>query len=619
MAGYKQTIKNLSPKIFLTFDSDSTFDPVSGYNTFNNVIIDESGNGNDGLIITTSQPIKPYAMGAFGLVGQETYADQYSMTFCPRGFDTNAAFPYEKVMVIVPDNNSIQIPYDFTISFLFNKSSHEDIRSYTYNTTTGQYYYDTSSAAYAKSYFRQIFRKGLQVGMTVNYPYYSTSYCQFTFPSIALNWNLPSDFHDRTHHIVMTNKVNDLGGGQHTSTVCVFVDGYMIATNTTNPSYASTNSANTSEYQLGGTNDPVNYNYCNDRQTCALTIDQFVVFDFALNTNQVGDLIKKLDTYTNFLLLSKPALYWPMSDISTFTNSVTNLGTTTSYPATYVGTGTQITKSRPGPDRLMLEPSVKFTNGGMLSCLTNTNGAVPFNPSDDYTVEFWVNYETSTPGVIFSCQSNFYPFKGLLVEVNTNNGSQQTGMIEVSVNEVTRIITPSTGLNGDALYWNDGKWHHICVIRRSTTLEFWIDATLIGKIPVPTGALLDNAGSIYMMGMGPGHLEVGGYLSQIALYTTALQHQQIQARSNYFTKYLLIGSVTLQGVPHKALIRVFEHSSGRLLTTGMSDPSTGHYVINCYTENLIDVMILDMTNSNVRPRTLGPCLPNLYSDLNYGI
>lgn len=613
MAGYKQSVLDLKPLSFLTFDADATFDPVSGYLTTPNTTIDESGNGNYGLMITTNNPIKPYAFGTQSLVKREIFADQYALTIAPYSYDTRATFPFEKAMMTIPYNTSMNLPTDFSYVFLINKSSNEVINNYIFHTESSTYTVATFNPG--KSYSRTIFQKGVKAAMTLNYPYGTPAYATFTFPTYAFNWNLPTNFHNVTHHIAITFKVNNLGGGQYSSTASIYYDGYCILSYTSPNQFGIIDSSNTSDVQIGGNNSDVNYDYCNDRQTCPLVIDQFAVFNYCLTPNNVADLVKKVDSYQAFIGYSSPAIYMPLQELAVSSNAITNFGSAGVSP-TYVGTNFQVIRQQIGPPNLMNDPSVSFVAGGMIKIPPLFNNQVPFNPTDDWTIEFWLKINSSTPGVVMSLQSDVYPFTGILMEVNTRNGAAAAGSIEVSIDENTRIQTTQYDASGSTIYWNDATWHHHCMIRRGTSFEYWIDGVIVNSIAVSSGPMIPNySGAVYFMGMGPGKLEVVGNMCHIAMYTSALQSQQIQARAYYFVKYMIVGKVTLQGAPHKALIRVYDHNSGQFLSSATSDPSSGNYQFNVYNDNFVDVMVLDPSNPNIRYRSYGPVVANSYFDL----
>ncbi len=141
--------------------------------------------------------------------------------------------------------------------------------------------------------------------------------------------------------------------------------------------------------------------------------------------------------------------------------------------------------------------------------------------SSDFTVEFWMQtsgFNQPVLGKHRPCGAGNYwdlkVFEGqILVELATNDTAyaQTASSREVS----------------------DGRFHHVAMVRQSTTLKCYLDGALEGSITVPV-VVLANADPLEL-GLGympcpgfPDHT-FAGILDEVTLYTRALSDAEIQA------------------------------------------------------------------------------------------
>lgn len=627
MAGYKMTALRYKPTCCITFDGESNYD-YQGYLRVPQVY-DSSGFDNHGVMLATNQVVKPYG-ATTSLLPRESGYDQYSMCFSPRGHDTNMSFPYDAARVEVFSSNSIDLETDFTISFLFNKKENDGwFVNAIYDPVTNTYKPSPSSTG--KTIRRTIFQKGLQVGLVWVNPWASPDYLEVSFPTgtqnIAINGanadvntnRVFRNFYDRTFHITMTCKVNKIGTNLFQIVEELWVDGIIILSRKGNVTSNPSLNPNTASFMIGGNNSTFDPFYCNDRQTSPLFIDNFLVYDRCLSNDEIASLYKKVFDYDVYTKRWYPLLYAQMGGENLNPNQTANNGILDVNPSnncvlTYFGNQTQV-KNEVGPKRLINESAIEFKDLGMAR-ISNTYTTPVINSSGDYTLEFFAKFSSTERGVIFSAQTDYYPYKGILVEGNVFADQHQVGSLQITLEDGIYINTKGLNPDGSYIQYNDGEFHHYVVIRRGNKFEFWLDGYLIETKYGNSGNMITSFGSIYLMGMMPEKQYIYGSMCQLAYYDYAMQEHNIRAKAFFFTRVRMKGRVTLQGVPHGATIRIMDHTTGKFLTEGMCDGSTGLYDIDVYTDHYIDIMVFDKFNPNVRYRAFGPDRAEEFTDID---
>ena len=615
MAGYKQTILSLKPKCFVTFDGDTLFETGSWYLRQPH-ITDESGNGHHAVIHEVDGDKRSYRMGVTSLVTREAHSGQFSFQFTPNSFDDRADHPYEKTLLEIFDHEDFKMKDEFTIMFLFNKKQNEShFQGLKWNYTTSQY---ERTWTWYKDVNRTIFRKGVKVGLRWYTTYGQGEYLTFTMPSGSVNVAWQSYWYDKPLHITMKREKQSLGGGMYKTIDYILIDGVQYSRVESAITSQPSTGENTSSFELGGTQDNSDPDYLNDRQTTPLTIDQFAFFDFPLTHNQIYDLYKKTKSYLDLIRNDRPNYYLPMDDVKSVNKTYLNdYGTSTRQYTYLIGQNDyQHQRRQDSPPQLGFETSIKFQGGGMLRYRYQpTANHTQFSLSGDYTLEFWCKFTSSSRGVIASFQNEDNPFNGILVQANVRDNQHSVGSIQFSTQDGLYLCTPEFRPNGQRIYYNDDEWRLYHIVRRGEMMEIWIDGVKIAERTMYVNTITLQA--CYFMGMSPSQLSVDGNLTHVALYSKALQPQQMVGRANFYVKQLIRGRITVQGVPHKALIRVYDHQSGELLITGNSNGDTGDYILNVYTNNYIDIMVLDPNDNNVRYKSFGPLLATTFSDYDY--
>lgn len=642
MAGYQNSLYSLKPDCFITFDGDTLFDNQGYLRTPN--IPDVSGNENNAYILATSNAIKSYSLGTYSLVDREDGIDQYSMTFASRGYigaDVPAdVFPYPSAIAEIFHSDTLECKDEFTFSFLFKKLDRDNwFRTAKYNPSTGKY--ETQNNGYYKDFSRTIFQKGDDVWMRWRKSGWSNyDYLDFKFPGPTgsnndytyrfdlqngggLNILNTSNYTGRQVHIAMTREKLKIGAALFQTVDRVYIDGIKYFERKSQVTNEPSTALNTSSIFIGGNQSVFNSENLNDRQTTPLLIDNFAVWNKkCLTDDEISWLYKKVYEYGDYTRRWDPQLYVQMNESSLNPNSPQQPGTISvnknNANLTYVGIGSQLTPGIMGPKRLIYTPAMGFKASAMAKITSSnyTNPVLSVNNNQDWTLDLFVSFTSSERGVIFSALTDTWPYKGILIEANVNNGIHQSGSIQVSLEDNLSISTDLLDAFGNTVKFNDGEFHFITVVRRNSQFEFWLDGVLQGSRAGNNGTINNNFGQIYLMNSMPDQLAVTGSLCQIAFFTYAMQPSNIRARSYFFTRTVVEGYVTLRGVPHPATVRCYERSTGEFVVEGTADPTTGWYKIDVWTENYMDVMFFDIKDPAVRPRALGPYLAYEYTDID---
>lgn len=624
MAGYKQTVLDLKPICFLTFDGDTLYNKANGELIYKH-ITDESNNNHNGILQTNDDLRKSYLMGQPSLIERENSVNQASITFAPFGYDLNERvnFPFEKSMVEVLHTDALLFPDDYSIMFNFNKHSDDSfLRTLIWDEPTQTYKKRSSSNTVTLK--RTFIRKGPQIQISYIDKYYGADdVLSFDFPGYTYEINIndivgvtkTSDFYNDTWHIAVTHKVIKISGNMFQNRYRVYINGVINHEYTTDIIFIPFTAKNVSAIEIGGNRDASDPNILNDRQTTPLTLDQISFFDKALTSEQIMDCFKKTVSYTKMITKSEPLLYIPMNDQESDNSSNMKISVgnkanwVSSYSDMYPFTQKDIVLSA---DRIGVERGVQFFNANAKVHDTLSNANI-INASGDYSLEFWGSFTDQERCVIVSCQSNVSPFKGILVEGNRYHNEDRPGMIQVRLDDTLFLTCPLYDAKGAKSSYNDGKVRHYVVVRRGTDMLLYIDNVAVNKMQVSATTLIPNNGVLYFMGMGPGDTNTNGVIGQFAFYQRALGQHEIAARSFFNVKMIIKGRVTLQGTPYKCDIRIYQHGTGELLHEYVSD-TNGDYAINVYTNNFVDIVFLDKEDTSVQMRIVGPIIAHEYID-----
>lgn len=610
MSGFKSAILNKAPVLFLTFDGDS-FDTVNRTSTAVPAqIIDESGLGNNAILHddALSTNYFGYRMGMPSEVSLEP-AQQYSMGFGYYGAQPLHPSIWAKTYLEVPHSSSFEFPNygSFSVSLMMNKAVHDD--------AFRNYY---SSNWNTNTLTRPIIRKGLAFRLDYIDMWGGNDYLNVVYPAGSMTWSVYNDgtFRNNDVFVAFSWNVTLQPNGIYTGIATLWVNGIVVATraHTFLDTYPASNVS--SPWEIAGTAaaspNPSNYD---DRQTSSLQLDQIAVYQNALTDDDVMYLFKKTRSYENVLIAHRPSFVWTLSDLESPTNT-TLASLVGNRPGNYLGGTSRIIRQQTGPTNILNASGARFQNGGCAVVHDSSSFSQPFfNPGGDFSIEFWFEAENGDQSVMMSMQSDEYPYNGMLIQMNTKNDQFANGMVQFTTSDGWSVS--SRDLKDDNItrfQFNDGHWHHIVVTRRNGVLEMWLDGVLHGTTTAGV-TTINRLGQLYLMGMMPGKLNTTGMMSEFVLYNYALAPAQVRGHYAYALVYRIRGQVTLQGTPYQANVRVYNHQNGNQITQLQSNASDGNYIIELFDNSLIDLMVLNIQDQNVRYRAYGPITPAEHEDL----
>ena len=599
MAGFKKTVQDSGVAGFFTFDGES-FDPTTRLLTSSPlVILDESANQNDGILLVGSQePTKAYRAGMPSLVPLEPSL-QYSMGFGVYG-RVNGVWP--KALIQVPHHSAYNTATEhgsFTVSLLYNKTADES-----YVRTTE--YPGLAFANFAKT----LLHKPAMIRIEIHEPWASSSYMRFAFPNG--NLDIPSskfiDFYNSQHLVFARWEVKAVSGGTgYTGIATVVIDGVVMATSSTFYNDVPPVTAVNQPMEIGGTSTASAV--LDDRSTVPTYIDQVALWARPLKDIEIWRLFKKVWEYQDMVMKKGPVIYLPLQDDEAINNTDVfkrGYGSISSAAAYHSGT---VIRTRPGPPNLPAARGMLFNKAMLLIHATYSGSPsawMSWDP-DNYAIEFWIKTGGSERAVIFSAQGSDKPYSGPLVELNVGpTGAFANGSIAFTESEGNTVATPT----GEFL--NNGGWHHIIVQRREGLyLEIIVDGDLKASKQVPKASGLNTwANVIRVMGTAPGKLYCDGELAHLAIYNgKTFQQYEAASRYQYATIYRIRGNTTLRGVPYRARVRLYHYRTGELVDQGDSAASDGAFTFYLKDNSQICAQILSMADSNIRVRGFGPINP----------
>lgn len=624
MSSHKKYIKELKPITFITFDSNTLWDIDNGNLLYGEYIPDESENGDPIDALLHSEYIvnrSSYSMGQPSMIVNSP-TDNYSIVLAPYEKDDKNEFPFSKSWIEIPYNERLRLNKSFSISFIFNKAKSDSfMRNWIWSESQNKYLQTNNTNGYNYiDLYRTIFRKGNKISLTYVMPYYYQDYLSVVFPNNSTtiqSSNMPG-FYNRDINVTMTHDYIVMDDGRYYTLSRLYWDNRVIYEYKSNPVFGDYDGGNTSSFEIGGNQDSFNFNSLNDRATSTLKFDQFAVFDYALQPFQISDIYKKIYPYEQIVTRAFPTLYYQFNERDIDSNFVENINKVSNQQIRFVGSNiTQIDRGKAGIHGVYGSTSVEVKNKGMLYCKPYDNYNYNysfFNPNGDFTIDFFAMFTTSTKGILLSIQDDIQPFRGLCLFVNCKDNIEKRGILQLSISENQYITTPEKNIRNEDISYNDGEVRHYAIRRINNYIELWINAVLIDRIYMASGNLTNTVNQLYMFGLMPGNLTVDGSIQHMACYARALSQQEIEMRSSYMVKYNIRGRVTVQGIGQTILMRVYSFNSGALIVEQKTG-SDGNYNLNIPSDDYINVVAMDVGNINIRPRILGPLLPDTYEDL----
>jgi len=613
MSGYKSQVQYDAPVSFWTFDGD-LFDtgvrvlmPASGEPMY---IMDEIENQNPAILqVQSLQGPHGYRMGISSLVQLET-SDQAACSFGFYGRQpTHPDDGWAKAYLTIPHSIQYSFPNNgsFSIEFMFNKTTENDYANWYYGKYNNYYQIPIS---------RPIFYKTNVID--IHSLFYYGNYLVIKFPSnVTINLDISKHIGKDTHFALSWNVI-ETSSNVYEATETVYIESRIVYQfkRTYYDVYPNTNVAQ--DWEIAGISNNSSL-YHSDRNTSSLKLDQIAIYDYALSVDNVANHYKKLREYDKMIVNDGAEYFYPMDEDDSLTDwtirEPSYKNQHSNVVANYIGNISTLSRGNPGPRTIPLAVAPTFTNGASAFIKTNNTYSPVFPITNEYTVEFWFNSSHAQRGILLSQQGEEYPYSGILVTLNWRDNAINNGAIQWNINDEYYICSLEYDELFNPYYFNDGNWHHIVLLRRSGLyMELWLDGILHNSVQMPNVSV-QSTGSIYMMGIKPGHFSMNGQICKLAYYGFALQQQQIQCRHSYSITFKIKGIVTLRGVPTKATIRAYDHGTGHLIQEQESDINNGEYTIVLSNNRKIDLMVFDKNDRSVRYRAYGPITPSEYEDL----
>lgn len=595
MSGYKQAVLDLNPKFFLTFDGDP-FDPINRTITaIPNQFVDETGNGNNGLLHYDGSGQPSYRMGTASLITLEP-SDQYSIEFAPASPQASGTI-YPKAYIEVPNSADFGFTThngSFSVTMTVKKMN-SDLEFW---------------SRYHTNPKRILIQKGTAFSVYLVNNFGDNQYIYAMLPDGSTIWaTVRSSFYAKPHQITFVWDVKPGDTSLWTATASLYIDAHLYASKVINYFDAYPNTNNTTSFEILGQAAASPSNMSEDRQTSPIYLDQVACFDFSLTGDQVAFLHKKTLGYDSLITYDDPVYFAPMNEVYSTTGGLIS-ATVNSYglTGTYHGLSpAQIVDRVPGPSNIPGRVGRGFQSGGTATITNGSYISPVINTTGEMTVEFWAQLNATPIATVFSMTEGSAPYRGLKLEINKLNGAFTAGCLQFSGSELINCVAPGS--------WNDGNWHHIAMVIRSPgNMELWVDGVKLGTNTYPGWGGIGAPGQIYLMGDTGGN-ECPGSMCNLAIYQYALNAQEIRARFAYAIIYKIQGTVTLAALPYAANLRLYRHSTGEKIQEIVSDAGTGDYLFKLLDGGLVDLVALNMQDSNVRYRVYGPITPSQYPDL----
>lgn len=585
--GYKERALITDNAIAMwSFDGD-LFDRIS-HLPITTSIIDEVGNANPAVILHDTPSIPWFTIGHPSLIELEQ-SNQYSAVL---GGDGPLAIPqfWPKSYLSVAHSAAFSFPDrgSFSVEFVIRKFNEQQ-----YGTWTGTSGWIKRTPVIRKA---GVFTISTSHGYNTNYTRFDgplgSFYVQFTTQNIEVG----------PVHFVLTWEVKQIDTFEFLATQTVYGNNRLLE-RTTQTYFGSTypNTNLTTPIEIGGQSDPLSSH--GDRVTGRMYLDQVAIYGYALTHDQVSSHYKKVFSYRNMIINENPQFYWELADLETsaHNNVICNIG---GRPGKIYGGAIRNTL---GPSTLPPIGAITFPPAGWLSIPSDSYGSLVSlkNISGDYTFEFWYRTSCSDICTLLSMIGYNANFEGWLLELNVAGNTYSPGSIQFTERRGVSCHNEGT--------FADGTWRHLAVRRKGEVIDVLVDATPACSISTGVSTIA-NPGQLMIFSNGPRSFAGPGAISNLVIYSYALENAQIKARSTYNVGFEIKGIVTLQGNPIAATLRFYYSNTGEYIKEIFSDPETGEYRLELYSNRNVDIMVFDKYNKNVRYRAYGPVAPAGFED-----
>ena len=585
MSGYKNAVIFDAPISFHTFDFDS-----NEYSNGN--INDEIGSNEHPMTMFGVN----YELEYFSLNPIEI-SNQYSMLLARNDKYDGI---WSNVYGYVLHNHEYNME-QWSVEFIIDKAYAGSIRNY-------------GEPGYYQNIYTPLVKKGTAINIYMLDSYYNSSTQDGIYAKILGDTRSVSHIHSTRHpifatpsHVVVTYKTEQIDTNLYSSTLSLYVNGRLASQNyqeyEDNPPYM----IDASTWYICGKGG-LYTNPVTDYPTEFTAFDQLALYDYPLTEEQISTHYKKTKTYEDMLVLDYPNHYWHLNDTSLINNKMI---ATKGYEGGYYGSHN---KDAEGVPTVFASKSIEFLGGGT-GIVSNVNSYGNYNQmlnvNADYSVEFWFKTAQNEMGVLFSCTEELYRYGGVTIFANAEDGIETTGRIQFNETTEHSLSTPIE------FNFTDNEWHHVCARRKGTTLDLVVDGSVLAtKEANLIGYTERDPSQVHLMSVDPGVLNVTGLMSEVAMYSEAIQDMQINSRYHFTTRSKIFGYTLLEGNGVSAVVRFYDDITGEKVGETKSNV-TGEYTFYSYTNKKLDIVALLPDNITTRYRIHAPVVPSEYDDSHF--
>ena len=145
--------------------------------------------------------------------------------------------------------------------------------------------------------------------------------------------------------------------------------------------------------------------------------------------------------------------------------------------------------------------------------------------TNDFTLEHWFKTDGSLSGhftaSIIKLGSNNHYYE--IIPRNTNYGYPSFHFCNGDLSSDYHAIATSTV--------DDGNWHHLCGVRQSDTIFFYIDGDLEGQATMVSNANADNTGTLKFKPYSYTGTPIDVYMDEVRIWDRALSASEVLANS----------------------------------------------------------------------------------------
>lgn len=591
MIGYKAQIINDKPIAFWTFDYD-WYDSNKYSIDPNLEIKDEMGNLCPAYLISDSfvSPYKGYQLGTDSLVSIQKSLGK-SITFAPfsKVEEHPSKYPWSYLKIPHYTVFNFNKNHEFTLEFFIHKKNET---------------YFTDNIISPNSISRPVMRKAGLFDIITMWGYWANNSVRFTLPNgnylyyKSQNRN-GTPWYDKTHHVVLTWKSEEILSNQFTETGKLYIDGVLEDSKTVEQWDEPTFLDEASFIFIGANEDETSYHQ--NMNTSPMMLDQIALYDYAISEKQINEHYKKIYSYDDMIRLSLCKNYWKLNEEnSTFDFTV---NPTNGPDKGYLQGGNSFTfRRQKGPDSLANPDATGFSNGGGIKfvCATSNN----LIQTSNYSVSFWFRLLTTKECVLMSVQETQFPYEGFNLKANVI----EEGKLYF------RETAESPWLVSKENIYNKGNWHYVSIVRNGSLVKMYVDGSFHNEQEYTKYTFSQPNIPLFVGTDSVGNQPSDMNICHFTIHDFALTEMEIERHFSYQHIFRIQGITTIQGIPSKLTIRFYNRETGQLVTTTSSTENDGRYLVNLFNDDTLYIVVFNPNDRSLRRRIYGPIIPSEITD-----